>query len=125
MYRMWELEVCSIRKDILLHFSMKNQMNNSKNIQYMTNNCMLWLLCVIGVIISFQKSLFYILIMKLSSMLTLKRSLTIIMGNESPSYKNTPFLFDINLLLRTRQLTLLVECIFFLLWLYRLWDLIC
>ena len=63
-------------------------------------------------------SLFYILIMKLSSMPTLKRSLTIVMGNESPSYKNRPLLFDINLVLRTRQ-----QCfLFFLLWLYMSWG---
>ena len=72
-------------------------MEQKKSFQSMTKNSMLWFkLCVIGVIISFQKSLFYILIMKLSSMPTLKRSLTIIMGNESPSYKNTLLLFDIN-----------------------------
>ncbi|RVW44156.1 hypothetical protein CK203_089426 [Vitis vinifera] len=56
--------------------------------------------------------------MKLSSMPTLKRSLTIVMGNESPSYKNRPLLFDINLVLRTRQ-----QCfLFFLLWLYMSWG---
>ena len=99
-------------------------MKQGKSIQSMTKNSMLWFkLGVISVIISFQMSLFYILNMKLSSMPTLKRSLTIIMGNESSSYKNTPFLFDINLVLRTRQLTLVVEwCLLFLLWLYMSWG---
>ena len=99
-------------------------MKQGKSSQSMTKNSMLWFkLGVISVIISFQMSLFYILNMKLSSMPTLKSSLTIIMGNESPSYRNTPLLFDINLVLRTRQLTLVVEwCLFFLLWLYMSWG---
>ena len=82
MYWIWELKVCLIRKDILLDFKAKNYTKQSKSIQSMTKNSMLWFkICVNSVIIFFQKSLFYILIMKLSSMPTLKRILTIIMGN--------------------------------------------
>ena len=54
---------------------------------------MLWFKAyVVGIIISFQENLFYTLIMKLSSMSTLKTSLTIVMGNESLSFKNTHLL---------------------------------
>ena len=85
-------------------------MKLSRNIQFMIRSSTLWFKpCASGIIISFQVSLSYTLIMKLSSMLTLKRSLTIDMGNGSLSYKSTPLLLSINQVLRTRQPILLVE----------------
>ncbi|RVW30404.1 Retrovirus-related Pol polyprotein from transposon 17.6 [Vitis vinifera] len=74
------------QEDRIAFFSEK--LNEAKQkYSIMIKNSMLWFkLCTIGIIISFQRSLFYILIMKLSSMSTLKRSLTIVMGRGMTPY---------------------------------------